>query len=608
MLKRLPIVFILVLFFVLAACGGTAQTSTGSSTASTPIVSQATEAVTEASTASASAAQSDGDTLRLLYWQAPTTVNPHLSAGTKDLSASRIAYEPLANNNAEGALVPILAAEIPSLENGGLAEDGLSVTWKLKEGVRWADGEPFTAEDVVFTFAYVSNPDVGSTSAPNYTAVAGVEAVDDFTVKVTFKNVNPSWDVPFVGSQGSILPKHIFEAFKGSNAADAPANLQAIGTGPYYVDEFRTEDILIIGGDAVKTIKIIYLPNPYYREEGKPYFSRLELLGGGVDAVTAAQAIKNGDADFAWNLAVDDATLADMESDGGATAIPIASAFSERIMLNFTDPNQETDAGERSSLEFPHPFLTDLTVRQAIAHAIDYEAIGALYGRSGVVTHNLLVAPENYTSSKDPYEFDLEEAARLLDEAGWVDSDDDGIRDKDGVSLTLSFQTSINPQRQQTQEIVKDRLESIGFKVELKEIDSSVFLGPPEGTTNTRRQFYTDLEEFAFSNKVPDPGAYMRAWTCDTAAQMSNNWSGPNWSRYCNPDYDALYEQSTTEMDPEARRQLFVQMNEMLTENVAVIPLIQVFQPVGVVNSIEGLNITPWDVEVWNIADWRRSG
>jgi peptide/nickel transport system substrate-binding protein len=607
MSKSVPVTLMSVCLFLLAACGGAAQNSAGNNTASTPTVAQATEALTEESTVAANAGLGDTDTLRLLYWQAPSTVNPHLSTGTKDLSASRIVYEPLAMNDAEGVLIPILAADIPSLENGGVADDGLSVTWHLKENIQWADGQPLTADDVVFTFEYISNPDVKSTSASNYTAVERVEAIDDYTVKVTFNNVNPAWDVPFVGSQGMIIPQHIFEPYNGGNAAEAPANLEAMGTGAYYVDEFRTEDILIIGGDAVRTIKIIYLPNPYYREEGKPYFSRVELLGGGVDAVTAAQAVKNGDVDFAWNLSVDDATLADMESGGTARALPIASAFSERIMLNFTDPNQETDEGERSSLQFPHPFLTDLTVRQAIAHAIDYEAIGALYGRSGVVTHNLLVAPEIYTSSQVPYEFDLEEAAHLLDEAGWIDSDDDGVRDKDGVSLSLVFQTSINPQRQQTQEIVKATLESIGFEVELKEIDSSVFLGPPEGTTNTRRQFYTDLEEFAFSNKVPDPGAYMRAWTCDTAAQMSNNWSGPNWSRYCNPEYDRLYEQSITEMDPEVRRQLFVQMNELLTEDVAVIPLIQVFQPVGVVNSIDGLNITPWDVEVWNIADWRRS-
>ena len=171
--------------------------------------------------------------------------------------------------------------------------------------------------------------------------------------------------MPFVGAQGTIIPRHIFESYNGSNAHDAPANLEAIGTGPYYVDEFRTEDILIIGEDTVNTIKIIYKPNPFYRDADKPYFGTVELLGGGVDAVLAAQAVKNGDVDFAWNLAVDDATLSDLESEGTARSYPIASAFSERIMLNFTDPNQETAEGERASLEFSHPFLNDLNVRQS---------------------------------------------------------------------------------------------------------------------------------------------------------------------------------------------------------------------------------------------------
>jgi ABC-type transport system substrate-binding protein len=215
-----------------------------------------------------------GGTLRLLYWQAPTIVNPHLSPGTKDWSASRIAYEPLASFDRDGQLIPFLAAEIPSLKNGGVAPDGRSVTWKLKRGVKWADGEPFTG-------------------------------------------------------------------------------------------------------------------------------------------------------------------------------------------------------------------------------------------------------------------------------------DDDGVREKDGVKLSLLFQTSVNPVRQQTQKIVKAALESVGFEVELKIIDSSIFFGPVGDNTNTRRHFYADLEEYAYGGRSPDPGAYMKTWTCSEIAQQANNWSLGNWG-------------------------------------------------------LEGVNITPWDMEVWNIKDWRR--
>jgi peptide/nickel transport system substrate-binding protein len=119
----------------------------------------------------AAATRGQGGTLSLLFFQAPTTANPHLSSGSKDLCASRIAYEPLASFNKDGDLVAFLAAEIPSLENGGVSQDGTSVTWKLREDVKWADEEPFTAADVVFTYEYIINPDVKSSSTGAYADV-----------------------------------------------------------------------------------------------------------------------------------------------------------------------------------------------------------------------------------------------------------------------------------------------------------------------------------------------------------------------------------------------------------------------------------------------------
>lgn len=579
----------------LSACGG--ATPPTEPTAMPEATIEATEVV----------ATTTEDTLRMFFWQAPTMLNPHLSAGTKDLTASRIVYEPLASPDINGVLVPFLAAEIPSIENGGVAEDGLSVTWKLLEGVKWADGEPFTADDVVFTYEFITNPDVASTSAPNYTGIESVQALDDYTVRITFTQPNPAWDVAFIGGQGQIIPRHIFAEYNGSNALEAPANLNAVGTGPYLVEEYRAEDVIFIGDDAVNTIKITLVPNPYYREAGKPYFSSIELLGGGGDSIFAAGLIRDGETDYVFPIQVDTATLVDMESTGIGIDVSIPSAFSERIMLNFTDPNRETEEGERASLEFPHPFLTDLAVRQAIAHAINRDAIAELIGRAGVATHNILVAPPVYLTESNPYPYNLEEAARLLDEAGWIDSDNDGIRDKDGVTLSLSYQTSVSSLRQGVQEIVKADLESIGFEVETRAIDSSIYFGPVEGSTNTRRHFYTDFEQFAFSNKTPDPAGYMAAWTCSEAAQMSNNWSASNWSRYCNPEYDALYQQAISELDPQTRRELFTEMNALLTEDVAVLPIYTISWHIGINSSLEGLDLTPWDLDVWNIADWTRS-
>jgi peptide/nickel transport system substrate-binding protein len=585
---------ILLSIFVLVGCGAPAATP--------PPTAEPTRAATEAPTG-AVPARGQGETLILLYFQAPTIVNPHLSPGTKDLSASRITYEPLASFDKDSKLTPLLAAEVPSLENGQVAADGTSATWKLKKEVKWADGEPFTADDVLFTYQYIINPEVKSSSAGAYSEVESVEILDDYTVKVNFKQPTAAWYAPFVGPFGMIIPRHIFEDYNGANFADAPENLQAIGTGPYFVSEYRKEDVLIIGGNAVSTVKIIYEINPYFREPDKPFFSKVELQGGG-DLNLAGQASKEGTVDFAWNLALPEDTLVDIESAGNMQVLAAPSSFVERIMINFTDPNRETADGERSSLQFPHPFLSDLKVRRAISIAIDRETIAAPYGRGGKLTTNILVEPSFYASPNNAFEYNPQKAATLLDDAGWVDSNEDGVREKDGVELRLVFQTSIQPLRQAAQEQVKKDLEAIGFAVELKQVDASIFLGPPKDTTDTRRQFYADLEEFAFSNKSPDPAAYMAGWVCDQAAQKENDWSLPNWSRYCNPEFDALFDQAAAELDPDKRTELFVRMNELLIQDVAVIPLVNTTLPTAISVDLKGYDATPWDVEVWKIADW----
>ncbi len=554
----------------------------------------------------AAANQGSGEPLRLYFWQAPTTLNPHLSTGSKDYNAARITYEPLASFDKDGVMTPVLAAEIPSIENGGVAADLTSFTWKIKPGILWSDGEPFTADDVLFTYEYITNPDVAATSAASYSGIDSVEVVDDLTVTISFREATSSWSTPFVGVQGMIIPRHVFGDYLGTNSSEAPGNVAPVGTGPYRVVDYKTEDILIIAEDAVSTIKITYEANPNYRAADKLHFSTVELRGGGGDGLTAAQLVMSGEADYAWNVQPTEAMLAQFEG-AGVTYLQQFDPFVERIMINFTDPNRETAGGERSSIEFPHPFLTDLRVRQAFAHAVDRDAIAALYGIGGRATTNLLVSPPIYNSpnTADLYAFDLERAAALLDEAGWTDSDGDGIRDKDGAPMHVVFLTSITPNRQGAQEIVSNALESIGVIVEPKSVDSSVFLGPPDESTNTRRQFYADLEEFAFSNKSPDPTAYLKGWTCDETAQQADNWSNSNWARYCNPAYDALYARAMAEQDEAKRIELFIALNDFLIRDVALIPLIDLAMIATISDRLTGISLTPWDVDVWSIADWR---
>lgn len=546
-----------------------------------------------------------GDTLRLLSWQAPTILNPHLATGQKDWAASRIVYEPLASFDEKGQLIPFLAAEIPSLENGDVAADGKSVTWHLKQDVKWSDGQLFTAADVLFTYQFIANPDTGATTTSVYDAVESIAVIDDYTVKVNFKDVTPAWFLPLVGVQGMILPQHIFEEYNGANALET-AELLPVGTGPYQAVAFKPQEVLFLGTQLVETNKIIYEPNPFFREIDKPFFSRVELRGGSNPIEAARSVLQVGDVDFALNLFLEAPDLEKLgTADKGQVLAPFG-AFVERILLNRADPNHRTPDGERSNPEFPHPILSDLQVRQALSYAIDRDAIAALYGPTGQATANMLVSPANYASPNTTYEFDLEQAAALLDEAGWVDSDGNGLRDKDGLEMSFVFQTSENAVRQQTQRIIQRALKSIGIEVEVKIISASVFFDNDPANPDTRFHFYADLEEFNTGNRSPDPGAYMKSWTCDEIAQKSNGWGGGNIERWCNPDYDALYEQSTKELDPQKREALFIRMNELLVEDVVIIPLVHRATVSGVSNTIEGIESTPWDEVTWNIKDWRR--
>ena len=184
-----------------------------------------------------------GGPLKLLWWQGPTLLNPHFATGTKDQDGSRVFYEPLACWDADGNLNAVLANEIPSLTNGGLSADAKSVTWKLKQGVKWHDGKPFTADDVVFNWEYARDPATAATTIGLYRDIA-VEKVDNFTVRIIFERPTPFWANAFVGAPGAIIPKHLFADFKGDKSRDAPNNIKPVGTGPYKFVEFKPGDLI----------------------------------------------------------------------------------------------------------------------------------------------------------------------------------------------------------------------------------------------------------------------------------------------------------------------------------------------------------------------------
>jgi peptide/nickel transport system substrate-binding protein len=532
-----------------------------------------------------------GGALRALFWQAPTLLNPHFAVGAKDAEGCRIFYEPLAAWDPEGNLVPVLAAEIPDIENGGIAGDGLSVTWKLKPGVQWHDGRPFTADDVVFNWEYASDPATATTTIGSYRDLK-VEKVDPLVVRVLFEKPTPFWAGR---ANGMIIPKHLFEPYKGANSRDAPANLKPVGTGPYRFVDFKPGDIL--KGER----------HPAYHMPNRPHFDSIELKGGG-DAVSAARAvIQTGEYDFAWNVQVEDEILLKLENSGNARGrVEIVPSLAvEHIQINASDPWTEVE-GERSNAKTKHPLLSDPAVRQALRLLVDRTSIQAyIYGRTGIATGNFINAPKRFVSPNTTWEFNIDKANQLLEQAGWPRGAD-GIRAKDGKRLKLVFQTSTNAPRQKTQAIVKQACQKAGIEVELKSVTPSVYFSSDVANPDTTRKFYADIQMYTIGvGSAPDPEGFMRQFLSSEIAAKENKWQGRNVTRWRNEAYDQAFHAAESELDPVKRAALFITMNDMVVEDGVVIPIVSRPQVYAMSNKLRA-TLSGWDNTFWNLQDWYR--
>jgi len=534
-----------------------------------------------------------GGALKTLWWQGATLLNPHFAVGTKDQDGSRIFYEPLATWDPDGNLSPTLAAEIPSVQNGGVGKDGRSVTWKLKKGVTWHDGKPFTADDCVFTWEYAADPATAAYTIGTYKDLK-VDKVDSHTIKVTFAKPTPFWADAFVGVRGMILPKHLFESFKGAKSREAPSNLKPVGTGPYRFVDFKPGDI--VRGEL----------NPSYHMPNRPFFDTIEMKGGG-DAASAARAVlQTGEFDYAWNLQVEDEILKRLEQAGRGRVDIVQGGNIEHIQLNNTDPWKEVD-GERSSIKTKHPFLTDPAVRQALNLLVDRASVQEqIYGRTGIATANFLNQPARFGSKNTRWEYNVDKASQILEAAGWKKGPD-GVRAKGGVKLKLVYQSSINSLRQKTQAIVKQAAAKAGIEMELKSVTASVYFSSDVANPDTYTHFYTDIQMYTTTMTQPDPELFMLQFTSWEIASKDNKWQGRNITRWKSEEYDKLYRAAESELDAVKRAALFIKMNDLVIQNAVVIPV--VLRPgVSAVSSKLHVERSGWDSDFWNLENWYREG
>jgi peptide/nickel transport system substrate-binding protein len=320
--------------------------------------------------------------------------------------------------------LPVLVQEIPSAENGGLSQDGRSITMKLRDDIVWSDGEPITSDDFVFTYQMITNPNNNVLDSSAYNGVESVTAPDPQTVVVQYKERNVSW---IYALWHVLLPKHVLEPVFNDQGTLENAEWNkapTVGCGPFVFDKWEA-------GQSVtfKTNEKYWLDLPHLGSILVKFYP---------DDASKAQAIISGNADLSVFL-IDGATQIPIMQDAGMQILPVDSGYREGIFF-FLDPTKG------------NPALQDVKVRQAIAMGIDRAAIiTSLY--KGVVQPAISYWDNTpyIDPSLKPWPYDPEKAKSLLEQAGWTDSNGNGLLDKDGLELKLSYGTTTSPLRQAVQ-------------------------------------------------------------------------------------------------------------------------------------------------------------
>jgi len=459
------------------------------------------------------------------------------------------AQEPLFVARPDGSFDPVLAAELPSVENGGLSEDGLTVTFRLREGVTWSDGQPFTAEDVKFTFDVIQDP--GSTAIPPsaYDLVESVDVVDERTVRVRMSSPNPY----YFGLFQQILPKHMFDST--AVTTEHPQARLPLGTGPFVFVEWNDGDTIMLERNE-----------DYWDSEQRPVWLDGITLKITPDAQSAISSFQRGEFDSVFFVTSGDLPdLTDARDNGAPIVVTLQETRShvEWLWLN------QSDNGDPSR---PHPVLGDPAVREAIDLGIDRDAVidqvlkgfGTLNGSflySGFAATEVEVAP-----------FDPERANEILDDAGW-ERGADGVRAKDGVRASLRYQTVTGDQtRELYQQLVQQNLEDIGIEVNIENLPSNLMFGSyQEGGRLARGDFDIMMSRDGY---VVDPleEGWAANFTCEEVASESNP-GGQSETHWCNPEYDAIVQEAASTVDQNRRAELYAEAAQLFARERPALPL-----------------------------------
>jgi len=522
-----------------------------------------------------------GGTLIFAVAEEAPTLNPYLSQTGWEALITELIYEGLAAVGPDGSFYPVLAQQLPTKGNGGVSADGLTITWRLRQGVFWSDGEPFTAEDVQFTWEAVSHPESGATWAPGADLIESIETPDEYTVVLKYGRYYPDYLGQFsstsTAGQG-ILPKHA--CGEPSQMSKWECNRNPVGTGPFILEEWKT-------GDHIKVVG-----NPLYHEEGKPFLDAI-VFAVVPDPEVHRLMMMQGDA-HVW-FEFDQQYIDELSASEDIRINPGSEQWLLRLFFNLS----ERGTGDPDK---PHPILTDRHVREAIRLAIDREVIneGVFGGRAKPMGHELYHGL--FTCPHPELVYDPEAAKAILEEAGWVDADGDGIREchgcmytEEGSEMHLVYRIKSGSQPYAlTQQLIVGMLLEVGIRVEPRLEESSVLNSLALGG---------DFDLLMWSDgyePVYDPGSFLKLYYWSRAIPPTS-W---NITRFKNERIDEFLLRAEKTADQKERQQIYCQVDQILTEEVPVDYLLVLPFPHAFSEQVQGWEANPNAILTWDAANW----
>lgn len=475
---------------------------------------------------------------------------------------------------------PYLVTEMPTTENGGISSDGKTFTIKLRNDVKWSDGESLTSADVKFTFDMImSDKNAVNTRSP-YDQISSVETPDDYTVVITFKDLFAPWQATLFSGNTSgtpIIPKHVLQpVFDSEGTLDTAAWNKAptVGCGPFVFSEWQS------GSFA----RFVANDNFFL---GRPKLDELFFQFVPDDASMVA-ALEAGDGDIGTFFAYSDVPQL---QKAGVTILNSFSGYNEGWYINV-------------HAEKGNPALKDVRVRQAVAYAFNRQKLvdDLLLGLTKVAATDWDISPW-VDPSITPYPFDPEKAKALLAEAGWTDTNGNGTVDKNGVELVLKYGTTSREVRQNTQAVAQQDLAAVGIGTELLSYDSDTFfLGYQDNGPSAN--FSLDIIEYSDSPDFPDPNTAI--WNCSDIPSDTNP-AGTSPTGLCDEKLDALFLKQRTQVDFAQRQQTFYEITKYIYDNAFWIGLWQDPDLFGFSDRMTGVKMsgaTPF----FNIAEWDIKG